>query len=77
MKKSRIYFLFMALFATIMAHPAGWSYHQVYEVTENSGVTLSDYQLAITLNTQALVSLGQMQSNGSDIHIILSIFLPN
>ena len=67
MKKKLIYFLFMAIVATMTAQPTGWSHLKVYQVTENSGANITDYQLAITLNTQNLVSLGQMKSDGSDI----------
>ena len=73
MKKIYIYktvvILFIFVLATnkIFAQPAGWSHSQVYSVTEHSGALVTDYQLKITLNTQSIITAGQMNANGSDI----------
>jgi len=73
MKKLYIYktalILFIFVFATnkMFAQPAGWSHSQVYSVTEHSGALVTDYQLKITLNTQSIITAGQMNANGSDI----------
>lgn len=51
----------------VLSQPAGWQYMMPIAVTENSGSTLYNYQLALTINTQALINAGQMDSNGNDI----------
>lgn len=50
-----------------MAQMAGWSYVQPILVHENSGATVTNYQLAITVNTADLVTAGEMLSTGDDI----------
>ncbi len=49
------------------AQPAGWQYYSRIAITENSGLNVADYQLLLTLNTQDLVTAGQMNANGDDI----------
>ena len=56
-----------ALSFSAYAQPPGWTYSQAYHVTENSGVSLQDYQVRLTLNTQALIAAGQMNADGSDL----------
>jgi hypothetical protein len=52
---------------SVYAQPPGWSYSQAYHIVENSGVSLQDYQVRLTLNTQALIAAGQMNADGSDL----------
>jgi Domain of unknown function (DUF2341)/Secretion system C-terminal sorting domain len=49
------------------AQPSGWSYSKTYQVTENSGATLTNYQLKLYVNTQAEIALGHMLASGDDI----------
>ena len=51
----------------VEAQPLGWQYAKNIEITENSGATLTNYQLRITLNTQVYVNAGQMLASGDDI----------
>lgn len=51
----------------ISALPVGWSYYQIIQVTENSGSTITNYQMRLTVNTQAPIAAGHMQANGNDI----------
>jgi len=44
-----------------------WSYRKEITITENSGTNLTDFQVAITVDTQSLISAGKMQSDGADI----------
>src|ERR1043165_1257479 len=44
-----------------------WGYTQPITVTNSSGGTLSNFQVKVTLNTQALIGASQMQSTGADI----------
>lgn len=68
MKHVYTLFLFCLLFATkAFAQPAGWSYSQPYQITENSGNLVVNYQARLTINTQALIGAGQMNANGDDI----------
>lgn len=60
--------LFLLLFSTKMfAQPAGWSYSTPYQVTENSGTLVTNYQVQLTVNTNALITAGQMLGSGGDI----------
>jgi len=45
-----------------------WLYRKAIEVT-NSGSDLTDFQVAITLDTASLISAGKMQSDCDDIRI--------
>jgi hypothetical protein len=44
-----------------------WKYRIPITIKENSGNTLTDYQVLITVNTQILISDGKMKSDCSDI----------
>ena len=44
-----------------------WNYRQKITITENSGSSLTDYQVKLTIDTASLISAGKMQSDGSDI----------
>ncbi len=68
MKKLYILPLFLLLFSLkLHAQPAGWSFLQPYQITENSGSLVVNYQMKIVFNSQSLIGLGQMLSNGNDI----------
>jgi hypothetical protein len=41
-------------------------------ITNSSGAAQSDYQVRITLDTQALIAAGHMKADGSDIRFALS-----
>ncbi|MEM5828257.1 MAG: DUF2341 domain-containing protein, partial [Candidatus Aenigmatarchaeota archaeon] len=45
----------------------GYSYKIPITIKENSGQTLTDYQILVTLDTQSLISQGKMKSDCSDI----------
>ncbi len=45
----------------------GWSYIKAILVTEHSGSAVQDYQLELTINTQDLITAGQMLPDGSDL----------
>ena len=62
--------LFLLTASAALSQPAGWQYMMPITVTENSGSTLYNYQLAITINTQSLISAGQMNVNGNDIRFM-------
>jgi hypothetical protein len=53
--------------AVVLAQPTGWTYSMPISVTENSGSSLYNYQVRIVLNTQSLISAGQMNATGSDM----------
>jgi hypothetical protein len=68
MKKIYKCLLLVLLFnSAIYAQLPGWQYRRAITVTENSAATLTDYQLKLVVNTQALISAGYMNANGSDI----------
>lgn len=66
MKKT---FILLALFfgVNLVAQPLGWQHKQTIAVQENSNALITDYQLKLTVNTQALISATQMNANGDDI----------
>lgn len=45
----------------------GWNSQQRITITENSGDTVSDYQLKMYINTYIPIGLGEMDSTGNDI----------
>ena len=51
----------------LIGQPVGWNYTQSYTITNNTASLVTNYQAQLTLNTQALVGLGRMLSNGDDI----------
>jgi Domain of unknown function (DUF2341)/Secretion system C-terminal sorting domain len=68
MKKIYKCLLLVLLFnPAIYAQLPSWQYRQTITVTENSATTLTDYQLKLVVNTQALISAGFMNADGSDI----------
>ncbi|MEM5821015.1 MAG: DUF2341 domain-containing protein [Candidatus Aenigmatarchaeota archaeon] len=46
---------------------SGWQYRIPITIKENSGNTLTDYQVLIALNTQSLISQGKMRNDCGDI----------
>jgi len=64
--------LFMAITINLSAQPSGWTRYQVFQIT-NTGSTLTNYQLKMTLNTQTLVSQGYMDATGKDIRFGLDL----
>lgn len=46
-----------------------WMYRKAVNITNNSGSTLTDFQVSITLDTASLISAGKMQSDCDDIRI--------
>jgi hypothetical protein len=58
-------FLMMGLYG--YAQPPGWQYEMPITIYENSGSMLTDHQVPLTINTQALIAANQMLSDGSDI----------
>lgn len=45
----------------------GWSHLKRYDVTENSGADIYNYQLAVTFDSQVLIGNGEMNVDGSDL----------
>jgi hypothetical protein len=67
MKKILLILILFFISCTITMSQPGWPYMMPIQVTENSGSTLYNYQLSVTINTQALITAGQMDANGNDI----------
>jgi hypothetical protein len=65
----KIYSILIAAFITTVAiaQPAGWSYVLPMQVTNNTAVLVTDYQLKLTVNTQTPIGAGQMNAAGDDI----------
>ncbi len=57
----------LSLSAEARAQVAGFSRTLPVAVTETSGVTLTGYQVLVTLDTAALVTSGRMKADGGDI----------
>lgn len=51
MKKSIYTFFFVLLYVSAFAQPQGWSHKRVIQVTENSGTTVTNYQLKLYIDT--------------------------
>lgn len=66
MKKTFTLFLILAGFA-LAAQPAGWLYQQPIEVQNPNAQLVVDYQIKLTINTQAQILAGKMNADGSDI----------
>lgn len=49
------------------ALPVGWNNAQAIQVQNNTAVSVTNYQVQLTINTQSLIALGQMNANGSDL----------
>ena len=59
--------LFAFYFLSVVAQPSGWLYNMPIQVTNPNTVNAVSYQLRLTVNTQSLISAGQMNSAGNDI----------
>jgi hypothetical protein len=59
--------LFSILAIIGKAQPIGWNFAVPIAVTENSGSTIVNYQMRLTINTQQYISANLMQANGEDI----------
>jgi hypothetical protein len=46
---------------------ASWAYRMPITITENSGNSLTDYQVLVTINTASLIAAGKMRSDCGDI----------
>jgi hypothetical protein len=55
------------LSAELQAQLTAWRYEVPILITNNSSSTLTDYQVLIKINTQALISGGYMKTDGGDI----------
>jgi hypothetical protein len=51
----------------MMGQPAGWSYNQPIIVNNPNSQNAVNYQLRLTVNTQSIIALGRMNTNGDDI----------
>jgi len=45
----------------------GWTYHAPVIVENMSGVTLTDYQVMVTLDTQSLIAAGKLSADARDL----------
>jgi len=67
------YILNITINATIFPDPwwnCLWDYRTPINLTETSGSSLQDYQVALTINTQELISGGSMNANCSDMRFV-------
>ena len=65
--KKLITFLFLFSFTIVLAQPSGWLYNLPIQVQNPNTVNAVSYQLKVIVNTQSLITAGQMNANGSDI----------
>lgn len=65
----KIYAILIGCFLSCiaLAQPAGWTHVQPFSVQNNMATALTNYQLRLTVNTQVLISAGQMLANGNDL----------
>ena len=45
------------------ALPVGWNNAEAIQVQNNTAVSVTNYQVQLTINTQSLIALGQMNAN--------------
>ena len=45
----------------------GWAYNSVVTINSDNVNALTDYQVKVVINTQALIAEGKMNADGSDI----------
>ncbi|MGL4599618.1 MAG: DUF2341 domain-containing protein, partial [Bacteroidia bacterium] len=67
MKKILLFTLLTFCAINASAQLAGWSYYQTFQVTENSGNNLYNYQLRLDVNTATPIGNSQMLASGADI----------
>ena len=58
---------FIFAICKLIAQPVGWMYNLPIQVQNNNTVNAVNYQLKIVVNTQNLISNGQMLANGNDL----------
>jgi hypothetical protein len=51
---------------------SSWNYKQLINITENQGVSLNNYGVNVTIDTQSLISAGKMQSACQDVRFVNS-----
>ena len=59
--------LLLTFFNAAKALPTGWFFAQAIQVQDNNGTSITDYQVQLSINTQALISAGQLNANASDL----------
>lgn len=59
--------MLLTFFNVAKALPTGWFFAQAIQVQDNNGASITNYQLQLTINTQALITAGQLNANGSDL----------
>jgi len=59
--------LLLMLAPLAWSQPVGWSTALPITVTENSGAALNGYQLKLSVDTQSLITAGNMNADGSDL----------
>jgi len=52
---------------TAQAQPAGWTQASPFNITENSGATLTDYQIRLVLDTASMVAAGHLRADAADL----------
>ncbi|MGH1433068.1 MAG: DUF2341 domain-containing protein [Lewinella sp.] len=62
-------FSFSCYFLQAQDCAAGWAYYQTVSIDNSLGGNLTDYQVAIELNTAALVADGKMRTDGADLRV--------
>lgn len=69
MKVKNLLLINIGLLLNFLAHSQmpGWSHLKRFDLTENSGVDITEYQLLITFDSQTLIGNGEMNLDGSDI----------
>ena len=70
--RSKIWFFSICYFllqipSVSHAQPIGWSNISSFVITENSGNTLTDYQLRLEINTQSLIAANTLLAGGEDL----------
>ena len=71
MKQRAVFISFLLLFNLISqitySQFTCWEYRTPITIQENSSTVLGDYQVLLKVNTEALISSGKMNLDGSDI----------
>nr|WP_020537519.1 DUF2341 domain-containing protein [Lewinella cohaerens] len=62
-------FSFSCYFLHAQDCAAGWAYYQNVSIDNSLGGNLTDYQVAIELNTADLVAQGKMRADGADLRV--------
>lgn len=61
-----VFFTFVHQSEAALCFP-NWKYNRSITVTNSNGSSLSNFQVKLIVNTQALISAGKMKNNGDDI----------